>query len=76
MSKVYALLAAIGGVLLAVLSAFKKGEKSGKAQVKAEAEEAARAYQEAGSEAMVTGLKAEQEIKNEKVNTTKRDHFN
>ena len=40
-----------------------------------DASEDVREYEKAGSEAMVSGLKNEQEVRNEDVNTVDRNHF-
>lgn len=76
MLKLKAILAAIVGTVIALFMAFRKGEKSATNEIKAESEEAAREYERAGSEALIGGLKREQEKTNEAIDTDKRDHFN
>ncbi|WP_372743282.1 hypothetical protein [Neptunomonas sp.] len=74
-SKIWAFLAAIGGILLGVLKVFSLGQKSAENKIKAQQEEAAREYENAGSEAMISGLEKERKAKDDKVDTAKRDHF-
>ena len=76
MKRIYAAIAFIGGILLVILTAFKKGEKLKAAEIKAETEEVAREYERAGSEAMVAGLNKEKEVQNEVINPDdSRNHF-
>ena len=75
MAKLWAILGAIGGVILAIFSAFRAGSKSKTHEIKAQQEEAAREYEKAGSEALIGGLEKERQAKDEEVDTTKRDHF-
>ena len=66
--------------ILAVISAVFWGllqrEKKEQAQGKVEREETAREYENAGSEALINGLEKEQQVNNETIDTSKRDHFN
>jgi len=75
MSRLYAILGIISGFFIALFTAFKSGQKSKAMEIKAETEEAARKYEQAGSEAMVAGLEKEEAVKNETVNHFPRDHF-
>ena len=75
MSKIWAMLGIVMGAIAAIFGAFFAGSKSKANEIKAETEEAAREYQNAGSEALIGGLEDEQKVKNEQVDTDKRDHF-
>ena len=76
MGKIYAMMAFVGGLILALLKIFSMGKTSATNKIKAESEEAAREYERAGSEALIGGLNREQEKTNEAIDTDKRDHFN
>ena len=67
--------AAILATIVAVFAIFRKGEKSATTKIKAQAEEAAREYEQAGSEAMIGGLERESEALKKPIDTTRRDHF-
>jgi|GEM_PF-4112337 len=75
MKKIYAALSIISVVLLGIWKAFTSGQKSKDSEIKAETEEAARDYQNAGSEALIGGLEQEQKVQNEKVTDTASNHF-
>lgn len=75
MARVYAILAAIGAIIMTIFGAFRAGSKSKANEIKAEAEQAAREYRDAGAEATIAGLDRERKIINEKVDTASRDHF-
>ena len=75
MTKLWAMLGAIGGVILALFASFRAGAKGKANEIKAQQEQAAREYEKAGSEALIGGLENEQKVKDEEVDTTKRDHF-
>ena len=68
-------MAAFFGFIATIFAAFYKGGQSAKNKIKAESEQAAREYERAGSEALIGGLKREQEAKTAKIDTDKRDHF-
>jgi len=75
MKKIYAFISLVGLVLFAGWNAFRAGQLSKANQIKAEAEEAAREYQNAGSEALIGGLDKELKVRNEKHNDTADNHF-
>jgi len=75
MGKIYAILGVIGATILAIFVAFSKGAAAGRDKVRAKISGAALKQQSKATDAMVEGLTKEQEVKNEKVDTTKRDHF-
>jgi ABC-type sugar transport system substrate-binding protein len=76
LAKIKFIIAGAAGIALALFAAFRSGGKSKVNKIKAEAEETAREYENAGSEAMIGGLEKEAQVKNEKViDIVKRDHF-
>ncbi len=78
MTRIYAFFAAAGAILIAIFSAFRFVEKSTVNRIKAEREEAASEYRQAGSEALIGGLEKEQEKISEAKNSTDRtdrSHF-
>ena len=75
LNKLWGYIAAAGALVAAIFIAYFKGSQAKANEIKAETEEAAREYQNAGSEALIGGLEDEQKVKNEKVDTDKRDHF-
>ena len=75
MGKIYAILGVIGAAILAIFVAFQKGAAAGRDKVKAKFSKAAVKQQSKATDAMVEGLTKEQEVRNAKVDTTKRDHF-
>lgn len=75
MGKVYAILGAIGAAILAIFIAFSKGAAAGRDKVRAKISGKALKQQTKATGAMVDGLTKEQEVRNAKVDTTKRDHF-
>lgn len=68
-------LAAAGAFAVAVMYALQQKAKAQSAEQRADMAEAAREYENAGSEAMVTGLHNEHKVRNEKADPDKRDHF-
>jgi len=75
LTKIKLILAGAVGIALALFAAFRSGGKSKINEIKAEAEETAREYENAGSEAMIGGLNKEAAVQDETIDTTKRDHF-
>ena len=75
MGKIYAVMAFVGGLILAFLKIFSMGKTSAANKIKAETEEAAREYERAGSEALIGGLKREQEKADEDIDTVNRTDF-
>ena len=75
MGKVYAILGFISAAFITVFLAYREGGKSKQNEIKAMAEEVAREYESAGSEALIGGISKEELVKNEAVNNTKRNHF-
>jgi len=71
--KVYAMAAV--GVLMAVVGVFFAGSKSATNKIKAKTEAKARQVENMGNEAAYIGLKKEQEIRDEDIDTSRRDHF-
>jgi len=74
-SKIWALLALAGMIVFGYLKVTVDAKKSARNKIKAEAEETAREYENAGSEAMISGLKKEAKVRNETINTSNRSHF-
>ena len=75
LTKIKALLALIAGVALIGWRIFVSGKKSAKAEIKAQAEETAREYEQAGYEAARDGITREQEVNEKPIDTFRRDHF-
>ena len=75
MGKIYAMMAFVGGLILAFLKIFSMGKTSATNEIKAETEETAREYENAGADAYIGGMENEAEVKSEKVNTSAVDHF-
>ena len=73
--KIYAMMGFVGGLILAFLKIFSMGKTSAANEIKAETEEAAREYENAGAEAYINGIENEAEVRNEKVTTSAVDHF-
>jgi len=73
--KVKLFFAAAAGVVMAVLYGLLQREKKVRAQEKAKAEKKAREVESKGAEATVQGLEREQQVRNAKIDTTKRNHF-
>jgi hypothetical protein len=71
MSKIYAFVAFVGGLILAFLKIFSMGKTSAQNEIKAQTEETAREYENAGSEALIKGLEKE----SDEDNTSAGDHF-
>ena len=61
--------------IVGIFATFFAGKKAGKNEVKLAAEEGAREYQNAGSEAMIGGLEKEQKLFSKGVATDKDDPF-
>ena len=68
-SKLWAALTAAFFLVGALITAYLKGGKARANEIKAETEEAAREYQNAGSEALIKGLEKESQVKHEKVDS-------
>lgn len=75
MGKVYAILGAIGAAILAIFVAFQKGATAGRDKVRAKISGVAMKQKDKATDALIKGLTKEQEVRNAKVDTTKRDHF-
>lgn len=75
MGKVYAILGVIGATILAIFVAFSKGAAAGRDKVVAKVTGKALKQQEKSTKVMVDGLKKENEVRDAKVDTTKRDRF-
>lgn len=75
LAKIKKIGATVGGFLIIGLYALFQRELKKSAEERLEAEETAREYEKAGSEALVSGLKREQKKSNESIDTDKRDHF-
>ena len=75
MIKVYAILGAIGAAILAIFVAFQKGAAAGRDKVVAKVTAKSIKQQQKATAAMLDGLKKEQEVRNEEIDTDKRDHF-
>ena len=77
MTKLYAILAVIAGAIAAIFMAFGKGAESATNKIKAKSEAKARESQERSSDALITGLGKEQDIRNENPTAdSSRNHFN
>ena len=74
-AKIQGYLAAAASLLAVVFYALFQKKRADEASAALEREETAREYQQAGSEALIGGLKREEEAKHEKIDTVKRDHF-
>ncbi len=61
--------------LIGNLFAYFAGQKSATNKLKAEAEETAREYERAGSEALIGGLEREQKLRDKGVDTSQKDPF-
>lgn len=75
MARIYAILAAAGAIVIAIFVAFQKGAAAGRDKVKAKFSKAAVEQQSKTTKVMVDGLTKEQEVRDAKIDTTKRDHF-
>lgn len=75
-NKFLAVASVVGLLALGWLRVSRSSERAGQDKVKAEAEEAAREYQNGGSEALIGGLENEAKVRNEKTDTNIVDHFN
>jgi len=73
--KIWAVLGFISGIILAIFAAFHRGAQAGADKVSAKASQAALKQQTKATQAMVDGLTKESEVRGEKVDTDKRDHF-
>ena len=74
-ARMKAYIAAGASILAVVFYAMFQKKRADRAAEALEREEAAREYEQAGSEALIGGLTREERAKNEKVDTVKRDHF-
>lgn len=75
-SKIKLYLAAAMGAIALVIGIFVAGGKSATAKIKAKTQKKAHDVENMGNEAAYIGLKRAQEIRNEDIDTSKRDHFN
>jgi len=75
MLKIKLFLAGAIAVIVAIFTAYRSGSKSKQNEIKAQAEEAAREYENAGSEAMIGGLQNELKVTNEDIDNLNRNHF-
>ena len=75
MARIYAILAAASAIVVAIFVAFSKGAAAGRDKVRAKISGEAIKQKDKAHAAMIDGLTKEQEKKNEKIDTTKRDHF-
>ena len=77
MNRIKAFLAALAAGALIVMQALLGRERARRelAEQRAQSAEAAREYERTGAEAMISGLEKEQEVKDEAVDTARRDHF-
>lgn len=75
MGRIYIILGALGAMLLAIFAAFQKGAAAGRDKVVAKVTGKSLKQQQKATEAMVDGLKKENEVRDAKPTTSKRDHF-
>lgn len=74
-AKVVGLFGFIATILGLVISIYNKGRKSAANEIKAKSEEEAREVEKAGSEAIISDIQKQQEIRDEKIDHSRRDHF-
>ena len=73
--KITSVLLVIASVLAFVFRGKAASAKVDLEQERRERSDAAREYEQAGSEAMVSGLEKEQEVEHETVDASRRDYF-
>lgn len=75
LNKIKLFLVAGLGIAAAIFYGMFQREKAGRLEDRAEAQEAKDEVEQLGVEAMVSGLEKQQEIRNEEIDTSRRDHF-
>lgn len=75
-AKIWAILGAAGAGILAIFAAFAKGASSARDKMAARSAKKALKTSQAVSDQIVKGAKKQETLKNAKVDTDNRDHFN
>lgn len=75
MTKLWAFLAMVGGLMLGFLKLFSMGRKSAQNEIKAKSEKTARKTETAANKAIIDGQANEAKINEDKIDTVNRDHF-
>lgn len=76
LGKIKTILLAVASGISLIFFAIIKSNKAKEAEEKAKRAESALKQKSASTDALVDGLQKEQEIKNEKIDTPNRNHFN